>query len=270
MGWVRRLAEFHQTPPDRLSEKQVRDFLLDLHQRKRAFSTINQGVNALRCFYGELLGWEELSLKGCLPRPASAKKVPRAYSVEQIDSLLRVAQEQDVLHYTFLSCLYHTGMRLNEGCFLRFPEIERSSHRILVKSGKGNKDRYTLLPDCLVEDFEDYFHQYRKRRSLEQAWMFVGKRSDARQPLPDGSAQSLFYSAREKAGLPDIGGIHVLRHSFASHQLRAGMDIERLRAALGHRNLTTTLRYLHLVEGAESAHYDPRVSPLQSLGSRRR
>lgn len=269
VGWVRRLAAFHRRAPDRLSEVEVREFLLDLHRKKRAFSTINQAVNALRCFYGGLLGWKELSLKGCLPRPGSAKKAPRAYSPEQIDSLLRAARDYDILHYSFLSCLYHTGMRLNEGCYLRFSEIERSSQRILVKAGKGNKDRYTLLPGWLMEDFDNYFHRYRKHRPLEGRWMFVGKRSDARQPLRDGSAQSIFYTAREKAGLPDIGGIHVLRHSFASHHLRAGMDLARLRAVLGHRNLTTTLRYLHLVEDGESSHYDPRVSPLQSLRSRR-
>ena len=96
VGWVRRLAVFHRRAPDRLSEKEVREFLLDLHRRRRAFSTINQAVNALRSFYGGLLGWEELSLKGCLPRPGSAKKAPRAYSPKQVDSLLRAAKDYDM------------------------------------------------------------------------------------------------------------------------------------------------------------------------------
>ena len=264
VGWVRRLAMHYRTSPDQLSDEQLRDFLLILHRKDRAFSTINQAINALRYFYGKVLRRPPTRLEECLPRPASAKIIPRAYSLVQIRRLLEAAQQQHILHYTFLSCLYHTGLRLNEGCLLRFTEVERASHRLLVKAGKGNKDRYTLLPDCLLEDLDRYFLNYRKDRPATQPWMFVG-RNLPEKPLADGSAQHFFYEARKRAGLPDIGGIHVLRHSFASHQLAAGMSLQRLRAVLGHKNLTTTLRYLHLVTDAEPATYDPRVSPLARL-----
>lgn len=264
MGWVRRLSAHYGVSPDRLSEQQLLDFLLILHRKERAFSTINQAVNAFRYFYGKVLHRHPARLAECLPRPASAKIVPRAYSLVQIGQLLEAAQQQHLLHYTFLSCLYHTGLRLNEGCLLRFSEVERTSHRLLVKAGKGNKDRYTLLPDCLLEDLDRYYLDYRKGRPATQPWMFVG-RNLPEKPLADGSAQHFFHQARKRAGLPHIGGIHVLRHSFASHQLAAGMSLQRLRAVLGHKNLTTTLRYLHLVTDAEPATYDPRVSPLARL-----
>jgi len=264
VGWVRRLAAHYRVSPDRLSEQQLLDFLLILHRKDRAFSTINQAVNAFRYFYGKILHRPAARLVECLPRPASAKTVPRAYSLVQIEELLGAARRKHILHYTFLSCLYHTGMRLNEGCLLRFGEVERTSNRLLVKAGKGNKDRYTLLPDELLEDLDDYYRDYRKGRPTTDPWMFVGRNLPGK-PLVDGTAQNFFYRARERAGLPDIGGIHVLRHSFASHQLASGMSLQRLRAVLGHKNLTTTLRYLHLVADAEPRTYDPRVSPLARL-----
>lgn len=258
---MRRLAEHYHTSPDQLSDLQLRGFLLELHRRGRAFSTINQGVNAFRSFFGKVLHRTPERLNECLPRPGASKILPRAYSVDQIRCLLEAARAKHILHYTFLSCLYHTGMRLNEGCFLRFNEIERSSHRLFVKAGKGNKDRYTLLPDVLVEALDRYYLDYRKYRPTDQPWMFVG-RNLPQKPLADGSAQYFYYQARDRAGLPDVGGIHVLRHSFASHQLAAGMDLKRLQSVLGHKNLATTLRYLHLVTDTAPQSYDPRVSPL--------
>lgn len=265
VDWVRRLAEFYRKSPDQLRNEQLVEFLLDLHKRKLAFSTINQAINAFRYFYGQVLDRTTGHLKKYLPRPGSPRRAPRAYSPEQIERLLDAARDLP-LHYTFLSCLYHTGLRLNEGCYLRFNEIERGNQRIFVSSGKGNKDRYTILPQRLMEDFDRYFWEYRKHRPLDTRWMFVGKKRPT-EALSDGSAQHMFYRNRKRAGLPEVGGIHVLRHSFASHQLLAGMDLERLRHALGHKNLATTLRYLHLVKDAQCDRYDPQVSPLESLQS---
>ncbi len=83
---------------------------------------------------------------------------------------------------------------------------------------------------------------------------------DPAKPLCDGTAQRFFHRARQRAGLPHIGGIHTLRHSFATHHLMAGMELTRLKLVLGHRHLSTTMRYLHLVQCQSG--YDPSVSPL--------
>jgi integrase/recombinase XerD len=264
VGWVRPLAAFFRISPDRLGEDQLLDFLRHLHGKGLADSTINQAVNALIYFYAEVLGRPAEALKSCLPRPRKATRLPRAYSVEQIDALLQAAR-RDLLHYTFLSCLYHTGLRLHEACNLPFYAVERSSHRIYIMNGKGKKDRYTILPQRLSDELVDYYKNYRVQYGKKVPWMFVGKQSPAK-PLPDGTAQRFFHRIRERAGLPHIGGIHTLRHSFATHQLLAGMDLVRLKTVLGHKNLTTTMRYLHLVQTQEA--YDPGASPLDVLSRR--
>lgn len=248
--------------PDRLGHREIRLFLLSLHDLDRAASTINQAVNALRFFYGKVLCRPVETLARDLPRPRKDKHLPRAYSPRQIVQLLEAAQP-DPLHYTFLSCVYHTGLRLSEGCRLCFTEVERDSKRIFVKGGKGRKDRYTILPARLIEDLDGYYRGYRKAFGKSQSWMFLGKKA-SHKALTEGSAQGIFYSNRNRAGLPDIGGIHTLRHSFATHQLMAGMDLEKLKNVLGHKNLTTTIRYLHLITGVVAS-YDPNVSTLDSL-----
>lgn len=260
--WVKDLANHYKQSPATLEDHEITAFILHLHYNGKAKSTINQAVNAIRGFYKNILNWPADKLTFVVPRTSSPKKVPRAYSVSQIKRLFEAA-ETDPFQYTFLSCQYHTGVRLNEGCSLVFSDIERESSRVLVRGGKGDKDRYTLLPYMLEEQLDRYYHDYRRRLGSDPAYLFLGKRSNGR-PLPDGSAQEMFYRARRKANLPDIGGIHTLRHSFASHQLMAGMSLERLRAVLGHRNITTTIRYLHLVGGG-AIHYNERLSPLESL-----
>jgi site-specific recombinase XerD len=262
VGWVKKLSGYYGQSPDTITGEQTRGFLFSLHERGLAGSTINQAVNALRYFYREVLRRSDEQLRGGIPRPRAAKKLHRAYSPGQISTLLDAARG-DALAYAFLSTLYHTGMRLDEGCHLKFSDIERDHGRILVRQGKGKKDRYTLFPEKLELDLDQYYRRYRRRFGTALPWLFLGKRQ-SNDHLVNGSAQHLFYKYRGLAGLPNLGGIHTLRHSFATHQLMMGIGIEELRGALGHRSLLTTIRYLHSLSGCHHL-YERRCSPLDTL-----
>lgn len=262
VGWVKKLSGYCRQSPDTISDGQIRGYLFSLHERGLAGSTINQAVNALRYFYREVLRRGDEQLRDGIPRPSTAKKLHRAYSPEQVSTLLDAARG-DALSHAFLSTLYHTGMRLGEGCRLKFSDIERDHGRVLVRQGKGKKDRYTLLPEKLEAELDQYYRGYRRRFGTALPWLFLGKhRSDNH--LVNGSAQRIFYKYRGLAGLPNLGGIHTLRHSFATHQLMMGIGIEELRGALGHRSLLTTARYLHSLSGCHHL-YERRCSPLDTL-----
>lgn len=261
--WMIRFSAYWGRGPDRLEADHIRGYLLHLHEQGKAESTINQAVNAIRFFYREVLR-APLDVKADIPRVKAVKRVHRAYSVPQIEALLAAARPDPLAHALF-STLYHTGMRLGEVCALRFTEIERGNQRILVKEGKGKKDRYTLLPERLEGDLERYWLEHRKRYGLKRPWVFLGRRA-IHKPIPQGSVQELFYRYRERARLPEVGGVHLLRHSFASHQLMAGISLEELRQAMGHRSLKTTLRYLHHLAGGHHL-YQRRISPLDCLDS---
>ena len=261
---MRRLSEYYGQSPDSINDEQIRGYLFSLHEQDLASSTINQAVNGLRYFYREVLRRSDEQLREGIPRPKTAKKLHRTYSPEQISALLEAARE-DPLAHAFLSTLYHTGMRLNEGCHLTFTDIERCHGRVFVCQGKGQKDRYTLFPERLEFDLDHYYRTYRCRFGTTLPWVFLGKRKSTNH-LVDGSAQYLFYKYRELAGIPELGGIHTLRHSFATHQLLMGISLEELRGALGHRSLLTTIRYLHSLAGCHHL-YERRCSPLDTLVS---
>jgi site-specific recombinase XerD len=258
VSWVIRLSRHFHRSPDTLSQEEVRDYLRTLHEAELGGSTINQAVHALRYFFLNILDWPEDCLVDCLPATRAPKRQLRAYSIEHVGALLEAARPI-LYQYTFLSLLYHSGLRLGEACSLEFTQIERSSRRIFVSQGKGRKDRYTILPDRLQSELVDYYRRVRREWGKELPWVFLGPNNPIK-PLNPGTPQRFFHRVRRKAGLPNIGGIHVLRHCFASHQLMCGMDIVQLRRLMGHKSLQTTMRYLRLLE--DQAGYDASTSPL--------
>jgi integrase/recombinase XerD len=173
--------------------------------------------------------------------PFGRKSVVRAqvFSVEQLEQLFTVGcvQPRD---RAFLMTVYGGGLRLNEACHLRVGDLQSGRHQIRVVQGKGKKDRYTLLSPRLLEELRLYWKLFRL-----DGWLFPSPH-DGQQPLIDATGQRIFYRAVQRAGLPRQGGIHSLRHSFATHLLESGVEITVVQRLLGHTNLSTTAGYLHV------------------------
>lgn len=234
------LAAHYGRSPDQISDQETRSYLLHLHTAtEKAASTLNVAVSGLRFFYRYVLRREFYHIERAMPRVQKAKRRPKAYSKAEIERLLTACTHPK--HRAFLMTVYGAGLRLNEACHLRPEHIDRGNGQIRVEQGKGRKDRYTILPQRLLRELEDYWRAYRP----QGGWVFPSSR-DQRQPMPDGTAQKFFYQAVERAGLPDKGGIHCLRHSFATHWLEAGLPLFVLKRMLGHTSLSTTSNYLHV------------------------
>lgn len=233
------LAEHYGRAPDRLSDSQLRAYLLHLHRNtNKARSTLNVAVSGLRFFYQRVLRRPFYHLERNLPRPRPPKRRPRAYTLAEVRRLFRACTNPK--QRAFLMTVYAAGLRLNEACHLRPEHIDRSAGQIRVEQGKGRKDRYTVLPERLLSELESYWHLYHPK-----GWLFCSSR-DPTQPMPDGTGQKIFYNAVARARLPDKGGIHSLRHSFATHWIEAGIPLFVLKRMLGHTSLSTTAKYVHL------------------------
>jgi site-specific recombinase XerD len=237
---VYHLAKFYRRPPDQLSDGQLREYVLHLAQvRKLSASSINQTISAFRFFYERVLQRDGSHLRTCLPRMRQATKRARVFSVGEVERLLTIGCLHPK-HRAFLMTVYGAGLRLNEACHLQLEHLDAARHLIRVVQGKGRKDRYTLLSPVLLTELRLYWKLFRPR-----VWLFPSAR-DPQRPMIDATGQRIFYRAVVRAGLPDKGGIHCLRHSFATHLLEAGVEITAVQRLLGHTSLSTTAGYLHV------------------------
>jgi site-specific recombinase XerD len=240
VGFVAGLARHYGRAPDQLSVPQIQDYLYHLLSEHRyAQSSMGGVVSALRCFYRHVLGWPEEWIGRDLPRSKQPKRLPEVYSQEEIEQLLSIGYPNP-RQRVFLMTVYATGLRVSEGCHLQVKHLESTRGLIRVEQGKGAKDRYTLLSDRLLTELRAYWLIYRP-----PVWLFTTAR-DIHRPLAAEQAQKFFYAAVRRAGLPHKGGIHVLRHSFATHLLENGTDLPVVQRLLGHARLEHTAVYLHV------------------------
>jgi site-specific recombinase XerD len=158
-------------------------------------------------------------------------------SVEEVERLIGCAAKPH--HRTFLMLVYGTGMRLAEATNLRARHIDSDRMQIRVESGKGNKDRYTVLSPVLLKELRAHY-----RRHGCTDWLFPSK--DGHGPACTATGQYAYKVAKKRAGITKEGGIHILRHSFATHMVEGGVNLAVVQRLLGHADLHTTARYLHL------------------------
>jgi integrase/recombinase XerD len=185
------------------------------------------------------------------PRPAS--KLPAVMLPEEIMKMIDGVQ--NLKHRTILMLLYSTGMRVSEIANCRIADIDSKNMRIKIVQGKGAKDRYTILSQQILLELRAYYLIYKPKE-----YLFNGYRPASRYSVR--TIQHLMQKALVKAGLENKNyTIHTIRHSFATHLLDNGTDLYTIKELMGHNNLQTTMRYMHLT----SKRIDQIVNPYDAL-----
>jgi len=234
------LARYHRQSPDQLQPEQVQQWLYHLiTERKYSASSVNIAVNALCSFYRNLLGRDLAPFLRGVVRPARKRLMPRVYSPAEIERLLRVGVSH-CRDQAFLMTVYGCGLRLSEATHIQIKDLDGARHQLLVSHPKGGHQRYTLLSDNLLQHLRTYW----RKEHPPGPWLFPG--IPRTEPMHKSTGQGIFYRAVRKAGLPDKGGIHGLRHSFATTLLENKVEITVVQKLLGHANLSTTALYLHV------------------------
>jgi site-specific recombinase XerD len=237
---IARLAKFYQRSPDRLSDEEVRGYLLHLlRKEKLSASSLIVAVSALRFFYEHVLQRPPEAVEHMLPRSKTPVRRPQVYSVEELEKFFAFPG-LNRKHRAMFMTTYAAGLRVSETCQLKVEHLLSDRFQIRILQGKGKKDRYSLLSPRLLEELRAYWRIYRPRE-----WLFPS-RLDPDSPLCTDGIRYAFVTAIQRAGLPARGGIHSLRHSFATHLLEAGVDVLTLQRLLGHSQLATTAIYLHV------------------------
>jgi integron integrase len=279
LDWIKRYILFHNKQhPAELGERDVTAFLSDLaSNRQVAASTQNQALAALLFLYQKVLGhdldWLENVVRA--KRPA---RLPVVLTRAEIQRLL--AQLSDV-HELIARLMYGTGMRLMEAIRLRVGDVDRSYGRIVVRNGKGSKDRVTMLPDSILASLDEHLVQVRALYETDLAegaanvylpgalarkypeaprqwfWQYVFPASRRsidprsgeirRHHLCEKNFQRAVRLGAQAASIPKQVSTHTLRHCFATHLLENGYDIRTVQELLGHADVNTTMIYTHVL-----------------------
>lgn len=293
LSWIKQYIRFHQLRhPADLDKNAIEDFLSDLAvNRNVAASTQNQAKSALLFLYKEVLALE-LPWLDDIEQARKPKKLPVVLSLEETRAILK---RLDGTHALIGQLLYGCGLRLLEACRLRVKDVDFAQKQLLVRDGKGQKDRVTMLPASLApllqahlvkvkalhqQDLADGYGAVhlphalaRKYLSAAQEWpwqyVFPAARlaPDPRSELirrhhvGEQSVQRAIRQAAQDAKLSKPVSPHTLRHSFATHLLQSGYDIRTVQELLGHKDVQTTMIYTHVLNrGGKGV-----LSPLDSL-----
>jgi len=227
-----------KTPARELSTEQLRRYLLYcIEKEKLGEATLHSRINALKFYYEQVLGKEKMFFE--LPRPKKPLQLPKVLGEQEISRLFNALPFRK--HKAILFTAYSAGLRVSEVVNLELRHIDSDRMQILVARAKGKKDRYVGLSPVLLDVLRQYLRGTKPR---PQKYLFEGEQPGA--PYNARSAQKLFQRAREQAGIQKQVSFHCLRHSFATHLLEKGIDIRYIKDLLGHFDIRTTERYLHV------------------------
>ena len=279
IGWIKRFILFNnKRHPSEIGGAEVEQFLTHLAVRGHVSpSTQNQALSALLFLYREVMGvtlpWMENVIR--------AKRPSRLPVVLSVDEVSRVLVRLDGREWLMASLLYGTGMRLMECIRLRVKDVDFARNEILVRDGKGGKDRHTVLPAKLVEPLQSQIEKVREfhRDDMKTKWQGVYLPDALARKYPNANKalmwQYVFPATRQShdprdnkirryhidekvlqravskaainAGIDKPVSCHTLRHCFATHLIEAGYDIRTVQELLGHKDVATTQIYTHVL-----------------------
>lgn len=289
--WLRRYCYWLFDHPGGSTEEKLRAYLTDLAvQGKVSAGTQKQALNALVFFYKHVLR-AEIGDIGAFTRASRSKHLPVVLSAEEVQNLLGNVRG---VHHLICSLLYGSGLRLNECLSLRVQDIDFDRQIIMVRDGKGAKDRTVMLPEPLATPLREQLERVKRthRRDLADGfgsvylphalerkigaeakhvkWQYLFHatrisecpRTGARRRhhIHDTAVSKALKSAARSAGINKRVGAHTLRHSFATHLLERGSDLRTIQKLLGHAHVTTTEIYTHVAQDVATRTASPLVA----------
>jgi len=235
---VVQLNDFYHKSPAKLSGPEIKVYLLHLLQNKKlAPNTYNTQVYALRFFYCVTLRQPLRKLE--IPTTKVTYKLPSILSPDEVQRIIKAAG--NLKHRTLLMVIYSAGLRVSEAVNLRLRDIDSQRMTLHIHCGKGGKDRYVILSPVVYQALRHYWRVCRFND-----YIFPNPK-DPSKPLSTSSAMRIFKSAKSLAGVTKEGGIHSMRHAFATHLLESGADLFAIKEWLGHSSIQSTVRYLDFV-----------------------
>lgn len=221
-----------------VTKEQINRYILWLIREKGiSASQQNQRINAIKFYYEKVLGHPRTIYD--LERPRKAHHLPEVLSKDEVRAILAVTENSK--HKCLIALIYTCGLRRSEAINLKLRDVDSKRMMIKICGGKGDKDRFVNFPDSLLNMLRDYYREYKPVK-----YVFEG---DAGQAYSAESVWKVVKQMARKAGIRKRVYPHILRHSFATHNLEQGIDIRYIQEWMGHESIKTTQRYTHVTNG---------------------
>ncbi len=235
---ITHLARYYRRSPEQLNPQEVKSWLRHLAvERGLSGSSCRQAMHAARFLYLKVLERKAFDITVDLPK--RPQRIPELLTRNEITQILAACANPK--HRMLLTTCYGCGLRVSEIVALRIRHIDSERQLLRIEQGKGNKDRLIPVGAGLLNALRRYWQSYRPHD-----WLFThGCRPN--QALSVTTCQKAFKHAKAKARIDKVGGIHALRHAYATHQLETGLPLTQLQRHLGHTDIRTTMRYLHWI-----------------------
>jgi integron integrase len=278
LDWIKRYYLFHGQHPAEMGTPEIEAFLTDLAVKRRvAASTQNQALSALLFLYQEVLQ-VKLDARIDSIRAQKGKRLPTVLTKEETFSIIG---RMSGVYQLMAKLLYGSGLRLMECVRLRVKDVDFAQHQIVVRDGKGQHDRITMLPDSLIAPLQEHLRRVKQvheqdlaqdsgsvylpfalahkypNADREWGWQYVFPAAnlsqdpragiERRHHLDASGLQKAVRDATRAAGVNKPVGCHTFRHSFATHLLQNGYDIRTVQELLGHKDVKTTMIYTHVL-----------------------
>ena len=242
------LARYYRRSPDQLEVGDLQTYFNYLVQeRSLAPASCRLYLHGIRFLYLQVLHWADFDVNLVLPK--RPQRIPELLTRQEVARIL--AATRNPKHRALLSITYGCGLRVSEAVALQVKSIDGERHLLHVHLGKGGKDRMIPLADVLLNRLREYW-----RLGRPMTWLFPSEVLTG-QHLTTTTAQKVYRNAKSASGVQKCGGIHALRHAYATHQLEHGVAPNDLQNFLGHSDLRTTERYLHWLPGLSSQNRSP-------------
>jgi integrase/recombinase XerD len=232
------LQLLNKKPVNHLKTDDLRRYFIYCFEKlKLTENTLHSRINAIKFYFEQVLRREPFFWE--IPRPKKQLQLPKFFNRDEITAIIKAAG--NIKHKTMLMLAYSSGLRVSEVVSIKTKNIDSKRMCILIGQAKGKKDRMVMLSPVLLIMLREYWKKY---KTLKDGYLFEGQIKG--EQYSTRSLQLVLATAKRKAGILKPGSIHALRHSFATHLLDKGTDVTIIMKLLGHNDIKTTLRYLHV------------------------
>lgn len=241
---AKEITEYFKKPKRQVKIQELRDYLLKYLRQERGLTekSVNYYNNVIRFIYDVVI--DVPINKRQLPLYKGKRRLPKILSYEELNVFFNACENYK--YKTIFMMIYGSGLRISEATNIRVEDIDSKNMRIFVRNGKGERERYTVLPKASLEMLRECYRRYKPNHP--EGYMFLNRKGN---PLKVERLRVFFRRYRRKAGISEDFIVHSLRHSFATRLVEGGVPLVQVKELLGHSCIRSTMTYVHVANNMQ-------------------